>query len=68
MPSVRLGLSLSLVVALFCLVQPATGTVYPIIVKGKVTMEDGSPPPFTAGIERICSDVAGTAPGPTTAP
>jgi tetratricopeptide (TPR) repeat protein len=55
-----------LAAALFCLVEPSTATVYPIIVKGKVTMEDGSPPPFTAGIERICSDVAGTAPGPTT--
>ena len=66
MRSVRLGLSLSLVAVLFCFIQPSSATVYPIIVKGKVTMEDGSPPPFTAGIERICSDVAGTAPGPTT--
>ena len=29
-------------------------------------MPDGSPPPFTAGIERICSDAAGSAPGPIT--
>jgi Flp pilus assembly protein TadD len=64
--SVCLALSLSLAAVLFCLVHPAAATVYPIIVKGKVTMEDGSPPPFTAGIERVCSDVAGSAPGPTT--
>jgi Tfp pilus assembly protein PilF len=66
MRSVRFALSLLLVAFLFCFIQPATATVYPIIVKGKVTMEDGSPPPFTAGIERVCSDVAGSAPGPTT--
>jgi Tfp pilus assembly protein PilF len=56
---------LELPALLFCLVAPATAAVYPIIVKGKVTMEDGSPPPFTAGIERICSDGRGSAPGPT---
>lgn len=66
MRSERLGLSLRLVAVLFCFIEPAIATVYPIIVKGKVTMEDGSPPPFTAGIERVCSDVAGSAPGPTT--
>ncbi len=40
--------------------------VYPLIVKGKVTMPDGSPPPFSVGIERICSDAQGSAPGPVT--
>jgi tetratricopeptide (TPR) repeat protein len=45
--------------------QPAPAAIYPIILKGNVTMEDGSPPPFTAGIERICSDGRGSAPGPT---
>jgi tetratricopeptide (TPR) repeat protein len=66
MRSVRLALSFSLVAVLFCSIEPAAATVYPIIVKGKVTMEDGSPPPSSVGIERICSDVAGSAPGPTT--
>ena len=56
----------SIAAILVCFIQPAAATVYPIIVKGKVTMEDGSAPPFTAGIERVCSDVAGSAPGPTT--
>ena len=59
----RFALLLALIA---CSLQPISATVYPIIVKGKVTMEDGSPPPFTAGIERVCSDVAGSAPGPTT--
>src|ERR1700694_2065432 len=48
-------------------VQPAAAEVYPLIIRGKVTMPDGSPPPFTAGIERVCSDAAGSAPGPVTA-
>jgi len=47
-------------------VQPVTAEVYPLIIKGKVTMSDGSPPPFTVGIERVCSDFQGSAPGPTT--
>jgi tetratricopeptide (TPR) repeat protein len=55
-----------LVVILICGRQPAPAAIYPIILKGKVTMEDGSPPPFQAGIERICSDGRGSAPGPTT--
>jgi hypothetical protein len=46
--------------------QPAAAENYPLIVRGKVTMPDGTPPPFTAGIERICSDSQGSAPGPTT--
>jgi tetratricopeptide (TPR) repeat protein len=29
-------------------------------------MPDGSPPPFSVGIERVCSDVQGSAPGPIT--
>ena len=40
--------------------------VYPIILRGTVTMEDGSAPPFIVGIERVCSDSAGSAPGPIT--
>jgi hypothetical protein len=47
-------------------VQPVSAEVYPLIVKGKVTMPDGSPPPFTVGIERVCSDLQGSAPGPIT--
>src|SRR6185312_7699620 len=31
-----------------------------------VTMEDGTPPPFSVAIERVCSDTQGSAPGPLT--
>jgi Flp pilus assembly protein TadD len=55
-----------LVASLLFSIQPAASEVYPLIIRGKVTMPDGSPPPFTAGIERICSDSQGSAPGPTT--
>ncbi len=46
--------------------EPATADTYQVILMGKVTMEDGSPPPFTVGIEQVCSDVQGSAPGPIT--
>jgi Tfp pilus assembly protein PilF len=52
--------------ALFIHLQPAAADTYQVIVTGKVTMEDGSPPPFTVGIERVCSDIQGSAPGPIT--
>jgi len=52
--------------ALFCAGQTTITDTYPIIVTGTVTMEDGSPPPFIAGIERVCSDSYGDAPGPLT--
>lgn len=52
--------------ALLVSIRPAAGEVYPLIVKGKVAMPDGSPPPFSVGIERVCSDLQGSAPGPIT--
>ena len=45
---------------------PVYADTYHVIVSGKVTMEDGSAPPFTVGIERVCSDLQGSAPGPIT--
>lgn len=59
-------LSAILVAGLLVSFRPAAAEVYPLIVKGKVTMADGSPPPFTVGIERVCSDLQGSAPGPIT--
>jgi Flp pilus assembly protein TadD len=44
----------------------ASADTYQVIITGKVTMEDGSAPPFTVGIERVCSDAYGSAPGPIT--
>jgi tetratricopeptide (TPR) repeat protein len=52
--------------ALFCAGQETISDTYPIIVMGTVTMQDGSPPPFSVGIERICSDLKGDTPGPIT--
>jgi tetratricopeptide (TPR) repeat protein len=66
MNSLRVSLGLWLMAALLSFLKPAAAAVYPIILKGTVVMPDGSPPPFTAGIERICSDNSGSAPGPTT--
>ncbi len=48
----------------FMLIDSAAADTYQVIVTGKVTMEDGSAPPFTVGIERACTDVQGSAPGP----
>jgi Flp pilus assembly protein TadD len=45
------------------LVQPAIADIYPVILHGKVVMEDGSPPPIVVSIERVCSDVSGSMPG-----
>jgi hypothetical protein len=40
--------------------------VQTIIMEGNVVMADGTPPPKSVGIERVCSDTNGDAPGPTT--
>ena len=38
----------------------------PLIVHGKVIMQDGTPPPKAAAIMKTCSDLQGSAPGPLT--
>jgi Tetratricopeptide repeat len=45
------------------LIQSAIADIYPVILHGKVVMEDGSPPPIVVSIERVCSDVSGSMPG-----
>ncbi len=52
--------------SVFFLVQSATADNYPVILHGKVVMEDGSAPPTVVAIERVCSDANGSAPGPLT--
>ena len=47
----------------YTLVKVASADVYPVILHGKVVMEDGSPPPVVVSIERVCSDVFGSMPG-----
>jgi Flp pilus assembly protein TadD len=62
---IRITLGVFLV-SLILSILPAAAENYPLIIRGKVTMQDGSPPPFHAGIERICSDYSGSRPGPLT--
>lgn len=66
MDSKRLIPGVCLIAGLFCFIAPANADTYQLILKGKVTMQDGSPPPQSVGIERICSDTYGSAPGPLT--
>lgn len=44
-------------------IQYASADTYPVILHGKVVMEDGSAPPVQVEIERVCTDVFGSAPG-----
>jgi hypothetical protein len=55
-----------LIAPLLSLVSPGFADTYKVILSGKVTMEDGSIPPFTVGVERVCSDLQASAPGPIT--
>ncbi len=58
---------LGIVLASACsLIQSAVADTYPVILHGKVMMDDGSPPPFVVTIERVCSDVGGSMPGTLT--
>ena len=66
MATMRVFLGTCLAASLFCSVRPASAEVYSLIIRGKVTMPDGSPPPFTVSIERVCTDLQGSAPGPLT--
>ncbi len=66
MMSMRVVLGVCSVAGLFCLVPSATADTWQLILQGKVVMEDGSPPPQSVGIERVCSDTYGSAPGPLT--
>jgi tetratricopeptide (TPR) repeat protein len=53
----------ALPVSICFLIQPAVADDYPIILHGKVLMDDGSPPPVIVSVERICSDSYGSMPG-----
>jgi len=44
-------------------IQSLYADTYPVILHGKVEMEDGSPPPMIVAIERVCSDGYGSMPG-----
>src|SRR5215472_14479102 len=57
---------LTLLAATAACVIPAAADTWTLILRGKVVMQDGSPPPKSVGIERLCSDSYGDAPGPPT--
>jgi len=63
-PRVLVGLPTAF--GLLVLALTALSETYPLIVRGKVTMKDGARPPKSLGIQRTCSDVQGSAPGPVT--
>jgi hypothetical protein len=62
----RTWFAVGLAAGLACSAVPVFADAYPIILRGKVTMQDGAPPAKSVGIERICTDMAGSAPGPIT--
>jgi Tfp pilus assembly protein PilF len=62
----RVLVAVGLLATGFGLTETTSADTYYVIIGGKVTMEDGSPPPFTVGVERVCSDGQGSAPGPIT--
>jgi len=66
MSPARIIVGLPTAFGLLVLAFTALSETYPLIVRGKVTMKDGAPPPKSVGIQRICSDVQGSAPGPVT--
>jgi Flp pilus assembly protein TadD len=64
MPSQRIFTAIWLIASLSAIVTPLSATSYEVIVRGKVTMQDGSPPPAGVEIQRECSDGNGSTPGP----
>ncbi len=52
-----------LLVSVCSVTQFAWADRYPVILHGKVMMDDGSPPPIPVEVERVCSDLYGSMPG-----
>ncbi len=62
----RVFLSLCFVAVIISFVGPAAAENYPVVLRGKVVMQDGTPPPWSVGLERICSEERASRPGPLT--
>jgi Tfp pilus assembly protein PilF len=60
----RVCRSACLVAGLIAFLSVAAADYFTLIIEGNVVMPDGSPPPKTVGIERVCSDVQASGPGP----
>jgi cytochrome c-type biogenesis protein CcmH/NrfG len=63
---IRLFVAIWFLCCIPTLIPPAGAEAYEVILKGKVVMRDGSPLPSGVGIQRHCTDVVGSAPGPLT--
>jgi hypothetical protein len=63
MTFLRAFLATTLAASAIFLTQPAAANTTSIIMKGTITMIDGSVPPKGVGLQRLCSD-GGSAPGP----
>lgn len=69
MVSKRTFLSLCLPMIVVFAAGPVFGQTIGVILRGKVTYDDGSPLQKTVGLQKVCSDSQGaTAPGPLTKP
>ena len=66
MVSARLLRGLCLVAGPLAFLQIAKADYYTLILQGNVVMPDGSAPPKSVGLERDCSDIQATGPGPLT--
>ncbi len=66
MVSTRLFAGACLLASLAASIQPVAADTYQVILRGTVVMKDGTPPPKSVGIQRICSDTYGDVPGPIT--
>jgi len=66
MASTRIIFGICFAAAFPAFTGSAAADTYPVILHGKVVMQDGSPPPVIMGIERVCSDVNGSRPGTLT--
>jgi cytochrome c-type biogenesis protein CcmH/NrfG len=62
----RLFAGACLLASLAISIQPAAADTYKVILRGSVVMKDGSPPPKSVGVQRVCSDTFGDVPGPIT--
>jgi Tfp pilus assembly protein PilF len=65
---IRTSLLALICIVVICMVAAGTAMAdtYAVILTGTVTMQDGSPPPFTVSIQRSCSDFQSDTPGPLT--
>src|SRR5262245_32898942 len=67
MSNARIVVGVPMALGLLIIGSTAFGQALPLIVRGTVTTMAGAPPAKPVGIQRICTDIQGSAPGPLTA-